>query len=180
MITPSSASRPAAHSSTALLVVALLIFDSLHFVFARLLLPHIEPRASALYVMVISTIEVGAFGVVTGRLHWGAVGKHFGFFAAIGTLIGVNMSIHYEAMAFIDPGTASLINQTAVLFGLGLGVFWLKDRLGPLQVGGALLALAGVFVIYFQPGDYLRLGALLIVVASLAYALHAALTKRYG
>ena len=180
MATPSPLSRPAAPGSTALLVGALLILDSLHFVFARLLLPHIEPRASALYVMAVSTIEVGGFGLLTGRLHWASVKHHIWFFAAIGMLIGVNMSIHYEAMAFIDPGTASLLNQTAVLFSLSLGVFWLHDRLRPLHVGGALLALAGVFVIYFQPGDYLRLGALLIVIASLAYALHAALTKRYG
>jgi O-acetylserine/cysteine efflux transporter len=178
--TPSSLIRPATPTSTVLLMAALLVLDSFHFVFARLLLPYVDPRASALYVMIISTVEVGAFGLATGRLHWASARRHAWFFVAIGLLVGVNMSIHYEAMAFIDPGTASLLSQTAVLFGLGLGVFWLHDHLTLLQGGGALLALAGIFVISFQPGDYLRLGSLLIIISTLAYALHAALTKRYG
>jgi drug/metabolite transporter (DMT)-like permease len=38
----------------------------------------------------------------------------------------------------------------------------------------------GVFTISFQPGDYLRLGSLLILVSTLMYALHAAVVKRSG
>jgi drug/metabolite transporter (DMT)-like permease len=43
-----------------------------------------------------------------------------------------------------------------------------------------MLALSGVFIITFQPGDYLRLGSLMIVGSTFMYALHAALVKRYG
>ena len=43
-----------------------------------------------------------------------------------------------------------------------------------------MLALLGVFVIAFQPGDYLRIGSLLVVASALMYALHAAITKRFG
>jgi len=42
------------------------------------------------------------------------------------------------------------------------------------------VALVGAFVIAFQPGDYLRLGSLLILVSAFMYALHAAIVKRYG
>ncbi len=161
-------------------MATLLLFDSLHFVFARLLLPVIEPQASALYVMAISVLEVGIFGIATRRLHWTTGRRYIWFFAAIGALVAVNMSIHYEAVALIDPGMASLLNQSAVLFNLAFGILWLRDRLAPLQGIGALIALAGVITISFQPGDYLRLGALLVVIAALMYAAHNALTKRYG
>lgn len=161
-------------------MAALLLFDSLHFVFAKLLLPHIEPQASALYVMLISLLEVGIFGVATGCLHWATGKRYLWFFAVIGALVAVNMSIHYEAVALIDPGMASLLSQSAVLFNLAFGILWLRDRLAPLQGVGALVALAGVITISFQPGDYLRLGALLVVIAALMYATHNALTKRYG
>ena len=133
-----------------------------------------------MYVLAISTVEVGIFGLATRRLGWQPAKQHFRLFLAIGLLIAASTAINYEAVAFIDPGTASLLSQTSVLFSLGFGLLWLKDRLSRAQMGGACLALIGVFVITFQPGDYLRLGSLLVVGSSLMYALHAALTKRFA
>lgn len=164
----------------ALLIAVLLILDSLHFVFARLLLPHIAPSASVLFVLAISTAEVGLWGLITGKLRWDVARRHFGLFVAIGLLIAISTNINYEAVAFIDPGAASLLSQTSVLFSLGFGIIWLRDRLSRAQAGGALLAIAGVFAIAFQPSDYLRLGSLLVVSSALMYALHAAITKRFG
>jgi drug/metabolite transporter (DMT)-like permease len=167
-------------TSTPLLIAGLLVLDSLHFVFARLLLPHIAPGASVTLVLAVSTIEVGLWGLLKGQLRLQPARQHLWLFLTIGILIAGSTAINYEAVAFIDPGTASLLSQTSVLFSLGFGVFWLRDQLTPRQVTGALLAIAGVFAITFQPGDYLRLGALLVVGAAFVYALHAALTKRYG
>ncbi|MBN1248734.1 MAG: DMT family transporter [Anaerolineae bacterium] len=163
-----------------LLIAILLILDSLHFVFARLLLPHIVPGASTLFVLTTSTVEVGVYGLVTGKLRWDVARRYLGLFGAIGLLIALSVNINYEAVAYIDPGTASLLSQTAVLFSLGFGLIWLRDRLSTIQIGGAALAIVGVFVVAFQPGDYLRLGSLLIVSSALMYALHAAITKRFG
>ena len=98
----------------------------------------------------------------------------------IGFLIAASTNINYEAVAFIDPGTASLLSQTSVIFGLGFGLLWLKDSFNPYQLLGAVLALVGVFIISFQPGDYLRFGSLLVIGSSGMYALHAAITKRHG
>jgi drug/metabolite transporter (DMT)-like permease len=178
--TTSALDRTAAPAGNVLLIAALLLFDSLHFVFARLLLPHVAPSVSVTAVLAVSTIEVGLFGIATRRLNWRTARDHFGFFLAIGALIAISTAINYEAIAFIDPGTASLLSQTSVLFSLGFGILWLRDRLNPQQIAGALLALIGVFTITFEPGDYLRLGALLVVGSALMYAFHAALTKRYS
>jgi drug/metabolite transporter (DMT)-like permease len=169
-----------AANSGLVLVTALLIVDSLHFVFARLLLPYISPGVSAMYVLAVATAEVALFSLVRRRLRFSLLGKHGWFFLAIGFLVAASTNINYEAVAFIDPGTASLLSETSVLFGLGLGLFWLREKLSPAQVGGALLALIGVFVITFQPGAYLRLGSLLVLGSALMYALHAAIAKRYG
>ena len=163
-----------------LLVTALLITDSLHFAFARLLLPHISPGVSAMYVLAIGTAEVALFGLTRKHLRFNMLGKHLWFFLAIGFLVAVSTSINYEAVAFIDPGTASLLHQTSIIFGLVFGLFWLRERLTLAQTGGALVAMAGVFIIAFQPGNYLRIGSLLILCATFMYALHAAIVKRYG
>ena len=166
--------------NTTLLVAGLVLLDSMHFVFARLLLPRIAPGASVTYVLAVSTLEVGVFGLVQRRLHWQTAKRHLWLFVVIGLLIALSTAGNYEAVAFIDPGTASLLSQSSVLFNIAFGVLWMGDRLSTKQIWGALLAIIGVFVISYQPGEYLRLGALVIILSSLMYALHAALAKQHA
>ena len=117
------------------LVGVLLLLDSLHFVFARSILPFMSPAVSVLYVLGVSTVEVGLFALARKQLRLETFKKHFWFFLAIGFLIAGSTNINYEAVAFIDPGTASLLNQTSILFGLGFGVLWMRDKLTRLQIG---------------------------------------------
>lgn len=166
--------------ATALLVVALVLIDSLYFVFARLLLPRIAPAVSAFYVLAIGAVEVTALGLIQKRLRLKVLWENWPLFLAIGLLISLSMSINYRAVAFIDPGTASLLSKTSILFGLVFSLVWLREPLAPVQGLGALLAFGGVLTITFQPGDYLRLGSLLILASAFMYALHAALVKRFG
>jgi len=167
-------------NSRPMLIAAMLIVDSLHLVFARLLLPYISPGVSAMYVLAIATAEVGLLGLAQRRLHLSVLREHRWFLLSIGFLVAASTNINYEAVAFIDPGTASLLSQASVLFALGLGLFWLRERLTLVQAGGALLAVAGVLIITVQHGNYLRLGSMLVLSAAFMYALHAALAKRYG
>jgi drug/metabolite transporter (DMT)-like permease len=95
-------------------------------------------------------------------------------------LIGVSTIINYEAVASVDAGTASVLGKASILMSVGLGIFWLRERFTRFQSLGALLALTGVLVITFQPGDYIRLGSLLILLSAFMYALHTAIVKRYG
>ena len=162
------------------LLVSLLLIDSLHFVFARLMLPHANPFLSALFVMAIGTLEVGIFGIVTGRLGISLFTRHWRFFLAIGFCIGVSTAISYSAVALIDPGTAAILGKTSIIYGLAFGIFWLGDRFSPVQVAGAVVAIIGLVIVTFQPGDYLRVGSLLIVGSTLLYSVHTALTKRYA
>ncbi len=176
--TATSVLRPTA--SNPILISFLVVTDSVHFVFARLLLPHISPYVSVFYIMAIGVLQVGLYGWISGRIHFRTLFKKLWFFLSIGALIGVSTIINYEAVAFIDAGTASLLAKAAILMSLGLGIFWLRERLTILQGCGAILSLAGVLVITFQPGDYIRLGSLLILVSAFMYALHTAIVKRYG
>ncbi len=165
---------------TSLLIALLLVVDSLHFVFARLLLPQVSPAVSVTYIMAIASLEMLVFALITGRLSLAGFRGRLGTFLAIGFLVAASTNINYEAVAFIDPGTASLLAQTGTIFGLGLGVAWLGDRLNKRQLAGAGLAIAGVFVMEYQAGEYLRYGSLLVLVSTFMYALHSAITKRFA
>ncbi len=169
-----------ARRTTALLVVALVLIDSLYFVFARLLLPRIAPAASAFYVLAIGAVEVTALGLIQNRLRLKVLLENWQFFLGIGLLISLSMNINYRAVAFIDPGAASLLSKTSILFGLIFSLVWLREPLKLVQGAGALLAFGGVLTITFQPGEYLRLGSLLVLASAFMYALHAAMVKRYG
>ncbi len=170
---------PPVQNTTAILIVLLMV-DSLHFVFARLLLPHISPSVSAMYVLGIAAGMVGIYGLARGELGWRPALKHGGFFAAIGFLIAVSTNLNYEAVAFIDPGTAALLGKSGVVFSLLLSFLWLHEKLTRPQIIGSAIALIGVAVITYQPGDYLRLGSLMVVGSTFLYAIHAAIVKRYA
>jgi drug/metabolite transporter (DMT)-like permease len=163
-----------------LVVIVLLIVDSLHFIFARLLLPYLPPGTSAMYVLGVATVEIAIFTMIWGRVRLDVFRRYAWFFLGVGFLVAASTVLNYTSVAFIDPGTASLLGKTSVLFGLGFGIVWLRERLTAFESAGALVAIGGVFVITFQPGDYLRLGSLMVLISTLMYALHAALVKRHG
>lgn len=162
------------------LIPALLVVDSLHFIFARLLHPLSPPTVSVTFVLLTATVEVGAYGLLTKQLKLAEVRLKLWFFAALGILIAASTTINYEAVEFIDPGVASMLSQTGTVWAVLFGLLWLREDLAPAQIFGALLAMAGVFVVNYQEGDYVRIGSLLVVLSAALYALHAALTKKFS
>ncbi len=167
-------------NNSALVVIFLLLIDSLHFVFARLLLAHLPPTTSAMYVLGIATLEVACLlRLLRHPIRFQTFRRHAWFFLSIGFLAATSTALNYTAVAFIDPGTAALLSKTSILFGVILGLIWLRERLTRLETVGALLAITGVFIITFQPGNYLRLGSLIVLASALMYALHAAPVKRH-
>lgn len=162
------------------LIFILLILDSFHFVFARLLYPHIAPELSVFYVLIIGTIEVGLYGLITRKIRWQILKDNIWFFLVLGLFIAGSTYINYASMGFIDPGTAALLNQSSTIFGVILGLLWLRESFKPLQFVGAAIALVGIVIFTFQAGDYLRIGSVLILFASLLYSSHAAITKKMG
>src|SRR5262245_55765393 len=136
------------------------------------------PGASAMYMMVLGVVQIAA--VIRGRIDLGVLRQHGWFFLAIGVLVGANTYMGFAAVQYVDPGTASLLSRTSVLFGVALGMMWLGERLARVEVIGAALAIAGVVAVSLQPGDHFRRGSLLVIASTALYAVHAAIVKRYG
>ena len=167
-------------SNAPLLLSLLLLLDSLHLIWARLLIPYLPGGTSAFYVLAIATVEMTIFMIATRRVRVQVFRENLRFFLAIGLLVAISTAATYIAVGYIDPGTASLLAQMSTIFALGLSIIWLREKLTGLEMAGAAIAVIGVLVISFQPGDYLRLGSLLILASALMYALHAAIVKRHG
>ena len=170
------------NNSTAVVIV-LLLADSLHFIFARLLLPYLPPTAGSFYYMAIATLQIAIFAAVRRQIDWRIFRDNAKFFLIIGFLIASATSMSFVAITYIDPGTASMIARINTLFALGFGILWLKEKLVRGEKIGAVIAIIGVFIIGFQPGgtsDHLWLGTVLVLASSFTYALHAAIVKRQG
>ena len=176
------ASRKSPLDNGPILITLLLIVDSLHFVFARLLHDyHMPPAASAFYVLGSAAFMLFIAALIRRRLRFQVLFENLPFFISIAFMVAVSTVMNYSAVAFIDPGTASMLGKTSVLFGLAFGLFWLKEKLTRIEILGSGIAVIGVFVIAFQPtGDLLELGSLIVLGSTFLYSLHAAVVKRYG
>lgn len=164
-------------------MLALLLVDSLHYVFARLLIPYLPATTSSFFYMTIATLEIALFAAVRRQIDWRVFRDNARFFLIIGFLIAFATSASFAAVTYVDPGTASMIARINTLFALGFGILWLKEKLVRRQKIGAGLAIIGVFAISFQrggAGDQVWVGALLVLGSSFTYALHSAMVKRQG
>jgi drug/metabolite transporter (DMT)-like permease len=165
------------------LMAALLVADSLHFVFGRSLAPYLPPTAASFYYMTLALIQIALFAALRREIDFSVLRDNFRFFAMIGFLIAVATSASYAAVVYIDPGTAALLAQTGILFSLAFGLIWLKERLVGGEKIGAVLAVIGVLIISFQSGfgsSGIWLGTLFVLSSTFTYALHAAIVKREG
>lgn len=162
------------------LIILMLIVDSTFFIFARLLQPYMPAQQSTFYMMGTGTLIIVIYAAFKKKLRFRILRENLGFFVLIGFLVAVSTNLNYIAMSFIDPGTASILCQATIVFGLFWGLVWLKEKLDRRQAIGALIAISGVIVITFQKGDYLRLGSLLVLISSLCYSFHSAVVKKYG
>lgn len=165
------------------IVVVLLVVDSFHFVFARLLLPYLPPVTSSFYYMAIAFLLIAVYAGIRGQIDWQILRDNAIFFLVIGFLIAIATSISYAAVSYVDPGTASMVARMGTVFALIFSIFWLKERLVRGEKIGAIVAVIGVFIVSFQLGDatgVLWLGTLLVLISNFSYALHAAIVKKYG
>ena len=81
------------------------------------------------------------------------------------------------------PATSQVLIQTAPLFLIVLGVFWLRESLTPRRMIGAAIALSGVVMVSWEKGagqPRHAAGIALILVASLTWGVYGAAHRRLG
>ena len=97
----------AAFADPRVLVPLLVLVESVHWVFARLLVPHAPPSTAGLWMLAIATLQVGL--LARRHIRLAAFIEHWRFFVTIGVLVGVNTNLGFLAVHYVDPGTAALL-----------------------------------------------------------------------
>lgn len=179
---PKTTPTPPSHTSnqTSAALIAMLLIDSFHLIFARALAPLMSPFSSSFFVLAIATLQIALYVGLRGKLDLSILRKHKWFFVSIGFLVAASTVCSYTAVKLIDAGTASLLGRVSTIVTLALSYFWLKESLSRKELMGAGLCIVGALTIGFQSSDVLRLGSLVVLGSVVFYSLHIAIVKRYG
>ncbi|MBI2144281.1 DMT family transporter [Candidatus Woesearchaeota archaeon] len=156
------------------------LFLSTGFIFARHFLNYTNPEtlntlwfgiAFAVSIAVLLARSPGKT-VRTFRLHWkdGIV---------VGGANAVAAAFWFHAINITGPTLTAFLVRFSTIFIIILGILFLKEKLHIHDIAGMLIALAGAFAISFANGDYLNVGTLVALAASLAIAVHQVLSKVY-
>ncbi|MFK7801172.1 MAG: DMT family transporter [Anaerolineae bacterium] len=167
-------------NNTPFAIGMVLLFDSLHLIWARSLNNSLHPIASSFWVLGFAAVEIAIFLIIRREVDFNVFKEHAWFFLTIGILVAIATSMNYTAVNYVDAGTASMLSRSSTIFAIAFGIIWLKDHLTTLEWIGAAIALIGVLTISFQPVRSFQIGALLVLGSAFAYSLHAAIVKKYG
>ena len=154
-------------------IVALLGFS---FVPIRLGLREIPPFALAALRFFFAAVPL-VFFIRRPQMPWR-------FVVAYGFAIGVcQFGLLFLGMQLGMPaGLSSLVIQVQVFFTIGLGLYFLGDRLAPQNIVGALIATAGIVLLaaYKLTGGATStlLGFVLVLIAALGWAVGNIVAKR--
>jgi O-acetylserine/cysteine efflux transporter len=150
--------RPA-HVAVAVLVTAVW---GLNFVIIEVGLESFPPLLMSALRYLLALLPLALFGF-TRPAPWRWI-------LAAGTAIGiVQFSLLFIGMDVgMSAGLASVLLQTQALFTIAFAVPLLHERVRPLQVGGALLALAGLLLVAGGLGGDATLAGFLLVLGAAA------------
>lgn len=97
---------------------------------------------------------------------------------ALGVLTAIGNVAVGEALARLDAGLTSVLQQTQVLFVAAAAFFFLGERITLRFMIGAIIALAGFAVAQSPDGGALRVGMLFAIASALAFGMMHVITRK--
>lgn len=85
----------------------------------------------------------------------------------------------FQSISIAGPTLTAFLIRFSTIFIIFLGVFFLKEKLHLHDIIGVVIAVLGAFIINAGNGNYLQLGTMIAIAASLAIAVHQVLSKVY-
>ncbi|MBI2142964.1 DMT family transporter [Candidatus Woesearchaeota archaeon] len=85
----------------------------------------------------------------------------------------------FQSISIAGPTLTAFLIRFSTIFIIFLGVLFLKEKLHLHDIVGVVVAVGGALVINAGNGNYLQLGTLVALAASLAIAVHQVLSKVY-
>lgn len=111
-----------------------------------------------LFVIILVRKDISFFDKVKGEVKTAAA------IAFMGVITSV---LFFSAFSLLEPSFYAFLIRLATVVTIVLGVVVLKEKFTRIELFGAAVALIGVFVLSYNPGNFLTLGVLLGIAAAL-------------
>lgn len=156
------------------------LFLSTGFVFAKHFLQYTNPETlSMLWFGIAFIVSIAILLVRSRQKTVRAFREHWKDGIIVGGANAVAAAFWFHAINLTGPTLTAFLVRFSTIFIIILGILFLKEKLHLHDIVGMLIALAGAFAISFANGDYLKIGTLVALAASLAIAVHQVLSKIY-
>ena len=111
--------------------------------------------------------------------------KDWPAFFLLGALnIPINQLLFIWGIKYTTPANASLAYALSPAFVLIIAYFFLKEKITPLKVLGIVIALIGTIIVLFEKGFLFGseqfLGNIMVLCASISWAIYTTLGKKYA
>lgn len=153
----------------------------------KLLLLQMDPYSITWYRMLVASVVLGLILKVRGNFpDWRKLKGWSGIFMLIAVLgLAGNFILYLLSLDIITPGVAQVVIQLAPVFLLVGGVFMFGESFSKLQFCGLVLLIIGMLLFMNQRLDSLfseldayAIGVLLMVAASVTWAIYALMQKK--
>lgn len=156
------------------------LFLSTGFVSAKHFLQYTNPETlNTLWFGIAFIVSIAVLLVRSRQRTIRAFREHWKDGVIVGGANAVAAAFWFHAISITGPTLTAFLIRFSTIFIIILGILFLKEKLHLHDIVGMLIALAGAFAISFANGDYLKIGTLVALAASLAIAVHQVLSKVY-
>ncbi len=156
------------------------LFLSTGFIFAKQFLKYTNPETlNTLWFGIAFIVSIAVLLVRSRQRTIRAFKEHWKDGLIVGGANAVAAAFWFQAINITGPTLTAFLVRFSTIFIIILGIIFLKEKLHIHDIAGMLIALAGAFMISFANGDYLNIGTLVALAASLAIAVHQVLSKVY-
>ena len=155
------------------------VFMSFGFVSTKLLLRYTNPENLNFFWWLSGAIAALAIALVRKEKLEQLVRNYWKIALVIGILESAGSVLWFNAINQIGPSLTAFLVRFSVIFAVFLGIFFLKEKIAASELVGMGIAIAGAFAINFSNGAGIKLGALLVIIAALFFAINTVVTKLY-
>ncbi|MBI2084684.1 MAG: DMT family transporter [Candidatus Aenigmarchaeota archaeon] len=97
----------------------------------------------------------------------------------IGALNAVTAFLWLLSLNLVGPSVTAFVGRFGTIFTILMSVIFLKERFNRLELVGALIMIAGAFVLSYNGGNFIIFGVLVVITMSFLFSNWQFMSKRY-
>ena len=136
--------------------------------------------AEILFFILGGLLSCGLLLVYRGNVRFRSISRNAATYMQVSGLMAYVATSTFVCIDLIGPGPVAFVSQTEIVFGVLLGGIVLGERLGWLDALGGFLAMSGALYMTYSPGEYMKVGVLLMLFSAFALAVHNLVVKRHA